>query len=60
MIKLPVVLTEHTAQWQDAVCQAVATRKKLAELATDEPEYVRPLLLIQAVNEGRPSDWRRE
>lgn len=58
MIKLPVVLTEHNTQWQDAVCEALATRKKLAALAEAEPDYVRPLLLIQAQNAGMASDWK--
>jgi type III restriction enzyme len=58
MIKLPIVLAEHLTQWQDAVSQAVATRKRLAELAKAEPQYVRPLLLVQCENADRPSDWR--
>jgi type III restriction enzyme len=58
MIKLPVVLTEHNTQWQDAVGAALATRRKLAALAEAEPDYVRPLLLVQAQNAGMPSDWK--
>ena len=48
MIKLPVMLTEHRTGWQTAVAAAVQERKQLAELAAAEPEYLRPLLLIQA------------
>jgi type III restriction enzyme len=58
MIKLPIVLAEHLTQWQDTVSQAVATRKRLAALATEEPQYIRPLLLIQCENAGRSSDWQ--
>lgn len=48
MIKFPVVLKEHTGQWQTAVSNAVARRKSLAKIALDEPEYIRPILLVQA------------
>jgi type III restriction enzyme len=58
MIKLPIVLAEHLTQWQDTVSQAVATRKRLAALATEEPQYIRPLLLIQCENASRSSDWQ--
>lgn len=58
MIKLPVVLTEHNTNWQDAVREAVRTREKLATLAGNEREYVRPLLLIQAQNAGQEADWK--
>lgn len=50
MIKFPVVLKEHNGQWQTAVGSAVARRKALAQTALDEPEYIRPILLIQAEN----------
>ncbi len=58
MIKLPVVLTEHTAGWQDTLCEANKTRKTLAALASDEPRYLRPLLLVQAQNAGQEADWK--
>jgi type III restriction enzyme len=48
MIKFPVVLREHKGQWQDAVSSSVARRKSLAKVALGEPEYIRPILLIQA------------
>ena len=57
MIKLPIVLAEHLTAWQDTVCQAVSTRKRLGKLASEEPQYIRPLLLIQCENAGRASDW---
>ena len=48
MIKLPVVLKEHNEDWRVAIAAAVARRKALAAMATGEPEYIRPILLIQA------------
>ncbi|TWI01784.1 type III restriction enzyme [Luteimonas cucumeris] len=48
MIKFPVVLKEHKDDWHSAVGSAVARRKSLAKIALDEPEYIRPILLIQA------------
>ncbi|WP_407352931.1 DEAD/DEAH box helicase [Luteimonas sp. R10] len=50
MIKFPVVLKEHAGDWQVAVSSAVARRKSLAKIALDEPDYIRPILLIQAEN----------
>lgn len=50
MIKFPVVLKEHDGEWQIAVSSAVARRKSLARTALDEPDYVRPILLVQAEN----------
>ncbi|HEU4992641.1 MAG TPA: DEAD/DEAH box helicase family protein [Luteimonas sp.] len=50
MIKFPVVLKEHDGGWQSAVSSAVARRKSLAKLAMEEPDYIRPILLIQAEN----------
>jgi len=58
LIKLPVVLAEHTGVWQNAVTEAVATRRTLAQFAVEEPDYIRPILLIQAQNEGQSGDWR--
>jgi len=50
MIKFPVVLKEHNGDWQVAVSSAVARRKALSKVAIGEPEYIRPILLIQAEN----------
>ena len=47
MIKLPIVLAPH-GRWQDAVRDAVLTRERLADEATHEAEYVRPIVLFQA------------
>ncbi len=50
MIKLPVVLKEHNDDWPVAISAAVARRNSLATKALGEPEYIRPILLIQAEN----------
>lgn len=53
MIKLPIVLTEHTRGWQEALHDALLTLGKLQEIAAGEPEYLRPLALIQAEDKNR-------
>jgi type III restriction enzyme len=52
MIKLPIVLTEHQ-NWDEAIQDAVLTRRKLADIAKKEPDFVRPIVLIQAEEKGR-------
>jgi type III restriction enzyme len=47
MIKLPIILAEH-GSWQEAVSAAVVTRRRLAELAPGEGDFVRPIAFIQA------------
>lgn len=56
MIKLPIVLTVHDSGWQQAIGDALRTRKRLAELASKEPDYIRPILLIQAENKDKPAN----
>jgi type III restriction enzyme len=51
MIKLPIILTEHQT-WQEAVSAAVVTRRRLAELAAGERDFIRPIALIQAESKG--------
>lgn len=51
MIKLPIVLAPHP-NWQESVRDAVLTRDVLAREATAEPEYVRPIVLFQADQQG--------
>ncbi len=58
MIKLPVMLTEHLAGWQQAVSAAVRERRHLEEMARNEPRYIRPLLLIQAQNVNEQANWQ--
>lgn len=50
MIKFPIVLKEHKDDWHAAVSSAVARRKSLAQIALDEPDYILPILLVQAEN----------
>jgi type III restriction enzyme len=52
MIKLPIVLREHPTGWEDAVRDAILTRKRLEELSHGEAEYLRPILLFQAQAKG--------
>lgn len=47
MIKLPIVLQTHP-NWEEAVRDALLTRKRLAVEASNEPDYLRPILLLQA------------
>ena len=47
MIKLPIMLTEHTS-WQNAVNGAIAARASLAKTAKEDPDYIRPIVLFQA------------
>lgn len=47
MIKLPIVLQAHP-NWQEAVRDALLTRKRLAAEAAHEDDYLRPILLLQA------------
>lgn len=49
MIKLPIILTEHPT-WQEALTDSILTRRKLEGLARSEPDFVRPIVLIQAEN----------
>jgi type III restriction enzyme len=56
MIKLPIVLKEHPASWQETVSDALRTRKRLAEFSAREPDYIRPILLIQAESKDRPAN----
>ena len=56
MIKLPIVLTVHEGNWEEAVGDACLTRKRLAEMAGNERDYIRPILLIQAENKNRPAN----
>jgi type III restriction enzyme len=56
MIKLPIVLTEHTSSWESALSDALRTRRRLAALAEGESQYIRPILLIQAENQDRTAN----
>lgn len=52
MIKLPIVLAEHPAGWQECVRDAVITRNGLELSAQNEADYIRPIALIQAMPKG--------
>lgn len=53
MIKLPVVLKEHTDGWEECLQAALQRRAYLETLAPGEaPDYLRPILLIQAENKN--------
>jgi type III restriction enzyme len=64
MIKMPITLVEHTRGWQAAVLDAVQTQRYLeaearAEEAAAGPNhgaYIRPIVLLQAQNQGEPVD----
>lgn len=52
MIKLPVVLAEHEDSWQACLRDAILTRQQLALAAQKETDYIRPIVLIQAMPKG--------
>jgi type III restriction enzyme len=52
MIKLPIVLAEHPDGWQACLRDAILTRKRLAIEAQKEADYIRPIVLIQAMPKG--------
>ena len=47
MIKLPIMLSENDT-WQNAVNGAVAKRAELTEIARNDADYLRPVVLFQA------------
>jgi type III restriction enzyme len=49
MIKLPIVLAEHPQGWRDCLRDAILTRNRLELAAQREPDYVRPIALVQAM-----------
>lgn len=52
MIKLPVMLEEHLDGWDVALRHALLRRQELEDIAKKEPDYIRPILLIQAEHAG--------
>jgi len=52
MIKLPVLLEEHLDGWDVALRHALLRRQELEGIAKKEPDYIRPILLIQAEHKG--------
>ncbi len=52
MIKLPIMLAEHTDGWEAAVRDALLRRAQLEAEAVHEPQYIRPIVLFQAQDRG--------
>lgn len=52
MIKLPIMLAEHETVWEDAVRDSLLRRTHLEAEAAREPQYIRPIVLIQAQDKG--------
>ncbi len=52
MIKLPIVLAEHPEGWRECLRDAILTRDRLELAAQKEPEYIRPIVLVQAAPKG--------
>lgn len=52
MIKLPIILAEKPS-WQEALTDSILQRKLLEEIARNEPDFVRPIVLIQAENKDK-------
>ncbi|MEX6677361.1 DEAD/DEAH box helicase family protein [Pseudomonas sp. W2Oct36] len=52
MIKLPIVLAEHPEGWRECLRDSILTRDSLEIVALKEDDYVRPIVLIQAMPKG--------
>lgn len=52
MIKLPIVLAEHPDGWRACLRDAILTRDKLQTIAQNEPDHIRPIVLVQAAPKG--------
>lgn len=52
MIKLPIVLTEHPDGWQACLRDALLHRQQLELDAQKDPQYIRPIALVQAQPKG--------
>lgn len=52
MIKLPIVLAEHPEGWRECLRDAILTRDGLEVVALKEEDYVRPIVLVQAMPKG--------
>ncbi len=53
MIKLPIMLVEHVTGWQDAARDAILRQRSLEQLAQQESDYLRPIVLFQAEPKGK-------
>ncbi len=52
MIKMPIVLAEHPTGWRDCIRDSIITRHRLEVLAQKETQYIRPIILFQAMPKG--------
>lgn len=53
MIKLPVILSEHSQTgWEACLDKTVSKRSELERLTAREEDYIRPIALIQAQKKG--------
>lgn len=52
MIKLPIILAEHPEGWRECLRDAILTRDGLEVVALKEEDYVRPIVLVQAMPKG--------
>lgn len=52
MIKLPIVLAEHPEGWRECLRDTKLTRDGLEVVALKEEDYVRPIVLVQAMPKG--------
>jgi len=52
MIKLPIVLAEHPEGWRECLRDAILTRDGLETVAQKETDYLRPIVLVQAMPKG--------
>ena len=53
MVKLPVILGEFVNGWEICVDESVKIRKLLEDKTATEPDYIRPIVLIQAQPSGQ-------
>ncbi len=52
MIKLPIILTVHQT-WEQSLTAAIQTRKGLGKIASNDKDYIRPIMLIQAESKDK-------
>lgn len=53
MIKLPIVLRGYDSSWENCLLESVNQRNLLERKASDDEDYIRPILLIQAMQKGQ-------
>lgn len=53
MIKLPIVLRGYNSSWETCLLESVNQRNLLESKASEEKDYIRPILLVQAMQKGQ-------